>query len=166
MARGHKPPSSQNRLSLPPHEQLAACNGPARRPLGLLHLTARSMQAETETSAQEADFPTHGTTLEEPMVLDASDSEAEAVRLWASQNSPSEEEDEDNAMHQNPCWWVCNGPWSAMHRTTQESAAAFEESGSINASLLQARCGCKIGLAALASWGANPANACRRNGCS
>ena len=65
-----------------------------------------------------------------------------------------------------PQMYVCNGPWSALHRATEESVAEYFSGKQRPAQVLKPRCGCSIGIAALAVWTSKPANACKRKGCA
>ena len=168
MARGAQAPLPEPPFSLPaqpPEEKLSTAELQAG-PWALFtsrHETFQDAHACSVAAAPEAQ---QDATDQQNLISASSDSEAEAVRAWAQQNSPSDHEnDGDTESHHPKALWVCNGPWSAMHRTTAASAAAYQSAGSTDATLLQARCGCKLGIAALAVWASWPANACRRNGC-
>ena len=84
------------------------------------------------------------------VIADASDSEAEAVRIWAHQHASSDEDE----MQAVPCTAdlsdpeeeelqlrVCNGPWSSLHKPTQASAHAFLESNSADFFLINQHAG-------------------------
>ena len=92
----------------------------------------------------------------------SSDSEAEAVKAWAALRHSSDDEATESL---EPVLWVCNGPWSALHRITNDSAEKYSAEGSTDASLLKPRRGCKIGVAALAITSSHPTNPCRHKGC-
>ena len=75
------------------------------------------------------------------------------------QTRAASQSDDEAAESSEPVLWVCNGPWSALRRVTNESAANYSAEGSADASLPKPRCGCKIGVAALAIISSHP---CRR----
>ena len=74
-------------------------------------------------------------------------------------------ESETRTAEGKPAMYVCNGPWSALHKATQESTDAYFQDRRRSAMTLKPRCGCTIGIAAMAVWTAQPGNACRRKGC-
>ena len=96
-----------------------------------------------------------------------SDSEADAVLHWAQHHQSSDSDTaEAGAAQHPPQMYVCNGPWSALHRATEESVAEYFSGKQRPAQVLKPRCGCSIGIAALAVWTSKPANACKRKGCA
>ena len=155
MVRGAQAPMPEPPFSLPaqpPEEKLSTAELQAG-PWTLFtsrHETLHDAHACSVTAAPQEQ---QDTADKQKVISTSSDSEAEAVRAWAQQNSPSDHEDDGDAESHHPnVLWVCNGPWSAMHRATAASAEDFQSKGSMDATLLQARCGCKLGIAALAVW--------------
>ena len=118
-----------------------------------------SVPTESTSPAQQPDIgpETHG-----------SDSDADAVKHWAEhhRDSDSDTDSEHRKAEEAPTMYVCSGPWSALRRATQESTDAYFQDRSRSAQTLKSRCGCAIGIAALAVWTAKPGDACRRKGCA
>ena len=117
-----------------------------------------ALDPQIKIKHEQSDNDQHSQAHEDSPSLDesllSSDSEVEAVRA-----------DEELEHESEPTLWVCNGPWSALHRVTAESASVYQEGGSLDALTLKPRCGCKLGVAALAVLATYPANACKRKGC-
>ena len=128
------------------HEQLHASSDPQVR-----------LRRKTHDTDAQSIAPDQGPS--DDASPQSSDSEAEAVKAWAALHHSS---DDEAAESSEPVLWVCNGPWSALRRVTSESAANYSAEGSADASLLKPRCGCKIGVAALAIISSHPTNPCRR----
>ena len=96
-----------------------------------------------------------------------SDSEADAVLHWAQHHeSLDSDAAEASTAEDPPQMYVCNGPWSALRKATEESVAEYFSGKQRPAQVLKPRCGCSVGIAALAVWTSKPANACKRKGCA
>ena len=168
MARGAQAPLPEPPFSVATHcppKQIPHCD--IQTGEWVIFFSRREAMHSKVQTEDPSSVPTQSTSpAQQPDIgpeTHASDSEADAVKHWAEHHpeADADTDSEHRKAEEAPTMYVCNGPWSA-HKATPESTDAYLQDRSRSAQTLKSRCGCAIGVAALAVWTARPGRACCR----
>ena len=140
-----EPPFSISNQSPAPHLPPADLTG---GPWALFTSRHEQLQSSVPSSSS--------TAIHAPYLIIVPDSEAEAVESFALQHVASDSDEE--AARASPrhmpasktMLYVCNGPWSALHRPTPVSITEYESMQVPSAFVLKPKCGARLGPAATA----------------